>query len=142
MASVLFLVALFSAPNLMRGGSLNPFAFGFESSGCVAVFAFIACYSISTSEVLIFTEWIGDWTRPVLVPNLERAPTWIQLSAELGFAAVLFSLPELIIALIGGWLARTLGLTARLEFGITGPAARVSGSMSDHRELAATGSRI
>jgi hypothetical protein len=40
MASVLFLVALFSAPNLMRGGRLNPFAFGFGAFGCVALFAY------------------------------------------------------------------------------------------------------
>jgi len=135
MASVLFLVALFSAPNLMRGGRLNPFAFGFEASGWTAIFVFIACYSIAPSAVLAFTQWIATWMKPVLDSLLERAPIWIQLSAELGIGAILFTLPQLILALFGGWLARMVGLTARLEFGEKEPAVHVSNTTSDPEAL-------
>jgi hypothetical protein len=115
-ASVLFLVALFSAPSLVRGGRFSPFALGFEAFGCVAVFAFVAIYSIAPSALMAFIELIGARTRPVLQPLVQSAPGWIQLSVELGFAAVLFSLPELVIALFGGWLSRKLGITLRFEF--------------------------
>jgi hypothetical protein len=41
---------------------------------------------------------------------------------EFGFATILFSLPRLLVALLGGWLARRLGLTAR--FALVGAAVR------------------
>ena len=117
MASILFLVALFSAPQAARGGRVSSFALGFEALGWVAVFAFVAIYSIKPAAILAFTEWTGRWTRPVLVPLFEHSPMWAQLSAELGVGIVLFSLPELIVALGGGWLAWKIGLTVRFEIG-------------------------
>ena len=34
---------------------------------------------------------------------------------ELGAGVVIFSLPQLLVALLGGWLTRKLGLTVRFE---------------------------
>jgi hypothetical protein len=48
-ASVLFLVAAFSAPNLLRGHWLSPFIVGFEASGWAVVFTFITS-SIGVAE--------------------------------------------------------------------------------------------
>ena len=115
MASVLFLVALFSAPNLMRGGRFSPFVLGFEAFGSVAVFAFVTVYSIAPSAPLVFAEWIGTWTRPVLEPLFRGSPGWVQLSLELACGAVLFSLPQVFIALLGGSLARKAGAYAPLR---------------------------
>jgi hypothetical protein len=115
MASILFLVALFSAPSLLRGGRFSSFALGFEALGCAAVFAFVTIYSITPSELLTFTEWTGQWTRPVLIPLFEGSPEWVNLSLELGCGAVLFTLPELVIALFGGLLAWKARITLRFE---------------------------
>ncbi len=127
MASLLVLVGLAAVPNLMRGGRLSPFAFGFETLGWLSVFVFVTVYSITPATLLAFTEWTGTWTRPVFIPLLEHSARWVQISAELGFGAVWFSLPELIIALAGGWLARKAGLTVRFERRCTKPAECASG---------------
>jgi hypothetical protein len=131
MASLLILVGLASLPNLVRGGRLSPFVFGFETLGWVAVFAFVTVYSMTPASLLAFTEWIGTWTRPILIPLTEHSPRWVQMSAELGFGTVLFSLPELIIALLGGWVARKVRLTARLELGAMERAVCASDLKSD-----------
>ena len=124
MASILFLVALFSIPSLLNRGRPSSFALGFEAFGWVAVFAFVTIYSIAPSALMAFTEWTGQWTRPVLVPLFEGSPGWVQLSADLGCGAVLFSVPEAVIALFGGWLIRKLRITIRFERrGAEDPAA-------------------
>ena len=48
------------------------------------------------------------------------------ISAELGFGMIIFSLPELVIALLGGWLAWAVGITVRFEFRATKPALDAS----------------
>ncbi len=132
MSTILVLVVLFSTPSLRGGGGFSSFALGFEAFGWAAIFAFVTLYSIVPSALLTFTEWIGQWTRPVLVPLLEPAPGWVQLAAELGTAAVLFSLPELVIALFGGSLARKVGLTLRFErWSAEKPAASADEMPSD-----------
>ncbi len=83
----------------------------------MAVFAFVAIYSIKPATILAFTEWMGRWTRLLLVPLFEHSPMCIPLAAELGVGIVLFSLPELIVALVGGFLAWKIGLTVRFEIG-------------------------
>ncbi len=127
MASVLFLIALFSTPSLLRGNRFSSFALGFEAFGWLAVFAFVTVYSVAPSALLASTEWIGARTRPVLEPLFQGAPGWIQLSVELGCGAIIFSLPELVIALFGGWLARKAGITLRFERWRRGETGRLCG---------------
>ena len=115
MSSLLIVVALISAPNLRRGRSPSPFLFGFEVSGWAAVFAFLTCYSIATSRLMGFLEAIAGLLRPIIVPYAQAAPSWAQMSIELGFATALFSLPQLLIALLGGWLIARSGFTIRFE---------------------------
>jgi hypothetical protein len=128
--SVLLLLALFSAPNLARGGWLSPFVLGFETLGSVAVFAFITCYSMIPSAILEFTEWTGAWTRPILIPLFAGSPRWVQISIELGFGVIWFSLPQLMVALLGGWLNRKLGLTLRFDLRVK-DAGRLHASLDD-----------
>jgi hypothetical protein len=114
-ASILILVALFSAPNLLRGGWLSPFMIGFEASGWAVVFAFITWYSIATSAVIGHASAIATLIRPVISPYFEDSRSVARAFVELGFATILFSLPQLLLALLGGWLVRKSGLTVRVE---------------------------
>jgi hypothetical protein len=114
-ASVLFLVALMSLPRLVRGERALPFVVGFEAVGWALVFAFITCYSVAPWALLGYAELIGPYTRPVFQRYIAFAPTWIGLQVELCAGAVLFAVPQLLIALFGGCLTRKLGLSVRFE---------------------------
>ena len=114
LATTLFVLALWSVRDASRGNWLSPFLLGFEAFGWLAVFVFVACSSIIPLKMIEFEgEHIGTWTRPVLEPLLENAPPWVGLVVELGGAMVIFSLPELLLALAGGIICSKLGLTLR-----------------------------
>ncbi len=115
LASVLITVGLISAPSLLRGERLSPFVFGFEAVGWLVVFAFISWYSIAMDAVMGCAEAIVALIRPPLIVWVERIPSWAQTCVELGFETVVFSLPQLLLALLGGTLARRLQLTIRFE---------------------------
>jgi hypothetical protein len=115
MASLLILVALISAPTLMRGGRVASFIVGFEALGWAAVFAFMTCYSVAPSVLLAYAELFGKYTRPVFERYLADTPSWVGMYIELAAGVVIFTAPQLLIALFGGWLTHKLGLTARFE---------------------------
>jgi len=132
MASVLILVALMSLPDLVRSGRLSPFVLGFEAVGWAVVFAFVTCYSIASPILLAYAEGIGAYTRPVFIRYFADPPPWVGMALELGLGAVIFSLPQLAVALLGGWLTRKFGLTVRFERrGMEEPAARATKWTSD-----------
>jgi hypothetical protein len=60
-------------------------------------------------------EAIAAICRPFVIVYAQDLAGWAGLFVELGFATILFSLPQLLIALLGGWLARRCGLTARFS---------------------------
>jgi hypothetical protein len=115
MASLLILVALNSAPTLMREGRVSPFVVGFEALGWAAVFGFITCYSVVPSALLAYAELFGQYTRPVFARYTEGLPSSVGLYIELAAGLIIFAPPQLLIALFGGLLTRKLGLTARFE---------------------------
>jgi hypothetical protein len=115
MASLLILVALGSAPGLMQGGRVSPFVVGFEAAGWAVVFAFVTCYSIAPSVLLGYVESIGAYTRPVFERYLADTPSWVGLYIELAAGVIIFSAPQLLVALLGGWLNRKLRLSVRFE---------------------------
>ncbi len=115
LASLLIVVGSFSVPGLLRGSPLSPFVFGFEAVGWVVLFAFLSWYSIAEHAVIGYASAIVAPIRPSVMSYLENAPEWGKLFVEFGFSTVLFSTPQLVLALLGGWLARRLGLTLRLE---------------------------
>ncbi len=118
MASLLILVALNSVRNLVRGGRCSPFVLGFEALGWPAVFFFITCYSVAAPILLAYAELIGAYVEPLFM----RYFAWAGALFELGFMIVIFSLPQLVAALLGGWLARKLGITIRFELEGVEPA--------------------
>ncbi len=115
MASLLILVALPRAASVMRGDPVSPFLLGFEASGWATVFAFVTCSSIAPSVLLRFVELIGPYTRPVFERYLADTPSWAGLYIELGLGVIIFSPPQLLVALVGGWLTRKLGLTGAIR---------------------------
>ncbi len=125
MVSLLILVALLSAPNLLRGGRLSPIIFGFEAVGWAVVFSFISWYAVAADAFVGCFEAIERLVigEPrvlsfLLVPSpfeFDPSPDWAQISVASGFAIVVFSLPQLLFALLGGWLARNRDLTVRFE---------------------------
>ena len=115
MATLLVLAALFSAPRMLSGDRLPSFVLGFEGMGWVMVFLFVTWYSLAQSQVLAAVELIAVHTRPVFSRYLVDSPAWVGLVLELGFGVVIFSLPQLVVALLGGLLARRFGLTCRFE---------------------------
>jgi hypothetical protein len=119
MASLLILSALVAALALFRQrqGLLPSFLVGFQMAGWAAVFSFLTLYSVATSVVLKSTGAIGELIRPTIGPLLDAAPTWALAFIEIGFATVVFTLPQLVLALLGGWFARRSGLTACFEWG-------------------------
>ena len=117
MATVLILLGAFSAPNLVRGGSVSPFVFGFEAVGWVVVFIFISAYTIAPNA---FSEYGFAMLASIASPfnaYLEESPNWAQVSVGIGIATAVLTLPQLLLALLGGWLARRLKLTVRFERG-------------------------
>ncbi len=114
MSTTLFVIAIVAARRTVRGDWLAPFVLGYEAFGWLAVFAFVTLYSIAPSAILKFAEeQIGTWTRPFFAPLLDGMPEWVGMLVEFGAATVIFSLPQLTIAFVGGWLFRKLGLTVR-----------------------------
>jgi hypothetical protein len=122
MASLLILVALKSAPSLMRTGCVSPFVVGFEALGWAAVFAFVTCYSVAPWLLLAYAELIGVYTRPIFERYLAQTPSWVGLYIELGAGVIIILPPLLLVALLGGWLTRKLGITVRFERERTYPA--------------------
>jgi hypothetical protein len=127
---------LISAPRLFRSGELSSFVIGFEALGWAAVFAFITCYSIATKTFMGGAEAIAATCRPFLFDYLKDLPVWAGLAVEFGFATILFSLPQLLLALLGGWLARRIGVTARFALANSAPkrAANPDGSTRNERD--------
>jgi hypothetical protein len=132
MASLLILVALMSAPTLMQGGRVSPFVVGFEASGWTVVLAFVTCYSVAPLVLLGYAELIGTHTRPVFERYLADTPAWVGMYIELAAGVIIFAPPQLLVALLGGWLTRKLGLSVRFERQRTEePAACAHESTSD-----------
>ena len=131
MASLLILVALAAVPSLVRGGRCSPFVLGFEAVGWAVVFAFVTCYSLAPSVLVNSIARIGVYTRPVFARYFADSPGWVGAAIELGFLTVIFSLPQLPVALFGGWVNRKVGLTVRFERQGIEPLMPESGSGSD-----------
>ena len=59
------------------------------------------------------------WVGPRVAAMLRNAPTWFDFLLEevldSGSYALVCSVPQLLVALLGGWLARWLGISIRIE---------------------------
>ncbi len=108
MASLLAIAAVIGFPKRSRGGVISSRLLGFQLFGWASVALFIILSVISTSSVITHVEVIVLTILPLLAGAI-RMPEWASLCLELGLASILFTVPELLIALFGGWLIGRLG---------------------------------
>jgi hypothetical protein len=73
------------------------------------------CYSVTPSLLQAMINLIGTYTRPIFARYLSDTPEWLGLLIEFGACDIIFSSPQLLIALSGGWLTHKHGLTVRFE---------------------------
>jgi hypothetical protein len=114
-ASLLIVIGLVSVPQLLRSGEISPFVIGFEAAGWMAVFGFIAWYSVAPEYAADCVQPIAEAIRPPRATHFRALSDLPGLLLEFGVIATLFSLPQLLLALLGGWLAHRVGLTARFS---------------------------
>ncbi len=114
MASILVLLALVSAPKFVRGGWLSPSALGFQSFGWLAVFGFIACLCLAPSALLGYSRLFGPYLSLFFAPLMRGVSRSGANAFEFAACTVIFTLPELVIALFGGCLLASW----KLRFGL------------------------
>jgi len=115
MASVLIFVAAVSIRNLPRRGRISPFATGFLAAGSLAVFGFVTALSLDTQGLREVGHGLLILAMPFLRPLFERPPIETQVTVECLIVGFVFTIPQLLFGLLGGWLARWLGVTVRLD---------------------------
>lgn len=115
MASVLIFVAMISVRELASRGRASPFAVGFLAAGGLAIFSFVTAASLDIKGLRDVGRGVLILAAPFLLRLFERPPIQTQIVVECGLVAVVFSTPQLLFGLLGGWLARRLGLTIRLD---------------------------
>jgi hypothetical protein len=111
MASLLLLGGIHGLPDLCRRGETSRFSVGFQVFGWVAVFLFCIVTVIAPATILGYANALAKPIAPTFRLWLNRAPEWAQMFVEVVFSAAVFTLPELIFALLGGMLNRKLGVT-------------------------------
>jgi hypothetical protein len=115
MTNIMLVVAFLSAPRLIRGDRMTPFLLGFEVAGAFAVFAFISLCSVALYTVIDVASAIPRSFMPSVVASVQQAPEWVGYGAEITYLTALVTLPQLTLALIGGWIVHWLRLTVRSE---------------------------
>jgi hypothetical protein len=115
MASLLILAAALEVPTLVRGGPLPPFLLGFEVLGWAMALAFITWYSLAPSLLLKLAEYLLLHAWPDFDVHVRKLPKWCESPVAYAAGGIIFLPPQLLIALLGGWLNRKLGFTIRLD---------------------------
>lgn len=114
-SSVLLFAAVLAIRELASRGTVSPFLVGFLSAGCPAVFVFVSAASIAPQWVSDVGQGFFLFTLPFLRNQFELSPIQTWAMAVCSLLSILFSIPQLIVAILGGWIATKLGLTIRLS---------------------------
>ena len=126
MASLLVVIALVTLPKLIRTGAQSALFWGFEVCGGAALVGFVLLSVLIPAEVNSYLEFGVEpfrrmimWSASRSASLLGRMPTWLDFFLEDGLdcapIALVFGVPQLGIALLGGWLARRVGISIRIE---------------------------
>jgi hypothetical protein len=116
MATVLLLVALVQVARCLRSGEPASFFVGFEVLGWASVFLFIVISALSPPLIGAYTDATAKATGPFFKPyGLEHAPAWVVGTLEFGLVTLIFGVPQMLVALMGGVLARWSGLSVTIE---------------------------
>ena len=114
MASLLIFVALIRLPKLARVEADATSFVGFEVVGWATVFLFVVASAVSPPAVANYVNTVAWPIGRVLAPMVVRSPEWLITAVEFVLIVAIFFLPELAIAMLGGWLARRAGFTVRI----------------------------
>jgi hypothetical protein len=104
MASVLVLATTSHVLAFRRGGTVSAYWIGFMAFGWLSVSLFVAVAALSPPAVQGYLIWVGERIGPAIVAVLgDDQPEWLFTAIESILCVVEFALPELSIALAGGW---------------------------------------
>ena len=125
LASLLIFVALVRLPHIVLRRVDAPFFFGFEVFGWGTIFLFILIAALSPKSVAAYFESMFRVADLILVPlarsfnSQAKRPLWLDMVLEWIFEAgpltLFFAVPEVLFALLGGWVARKIGISVRVE---------------------------
>jgi hypothetical protein len=111
MASLLALCVLMALPGILRRTSSASFLVGFEVFGWGAVFAFTMLGAVEPQGVLEFAYVLmNPIGNSALGRRLTAVPDWAGKIIECTCLAIVYTVPELLFAVIGGWATRRLGI--------------------------------
>jgi hypothetical protein len=116
MTTVLVPVTLSHAWTIRRGGAVSTFWFGFVAFGWLSVFLFMAISALSPPAMYGYCEWTGKLISPVAMVIIGNSPPErLVMALDVSLVAVDYVLPELAMALLGGWLIRRSGIRVQVE---------------------------
>jgi hypothetical protein len=139
MASLLLLAASVRIPEMLQRGEGSSLFAGFEVFGWATVLFFITVSTVSPNAIAEYARATAGIAANFI--PWSGLPEWAGVAAELALASAVFTLPQLLVALTGGWLTRRCGL----EVWVTRRSRRPGESPSrtgDEPPRAAVGSGI
>ncbi len=122
MAVLLSLMGLSTLSRMVRVGKSGSFSIGFQIAGWKAVLMFGVLAALAPQVVLIYEQFLYFHTIiPWCDPMDGTMPNWASMLLLDGFSGVIFTVPELAIASLGGWF----GARTRLAL-VAGPSREVA----------------
>jgi hypothetical protein len=115
-ADALTVGLLFLGSRLRRHGVVHPFLTGFVASGLAAMLLYALTFLVAPEAVMAAARELVrpafDSLKRLGVPSDDRTPAGLVVGylAEVGSILTVFSLPQLLGAAAGGWVARRLGI--------------------------------
>jgi len=110
MTTVLVPATVSHAWTIRRGGTVSTYWFGFVAFGWLSVFLFMAISALSPPAMYGYVEWTASLISPAITVVIgDSPPNWLAEAMELILVAVDYMLPELAMALVGGWLVARSG---------------------------------
>jgi hypothetical protein len=131
MATVLVPLTISHAWTIRRGSPVSTFWFGFVAFGWLSVFLFMVIADLSPPAIHGYLGWSGSLISPAITVFLGDSPPELLLqSMELILVFVDFGLPEVVIALLGGWLVARSG--SRIQVVRSAPGANLFVPVRSH----------
>lgn len=125
LGSLLVMVALLRVPEVVRRQADAPFFFGFSGFGWASILGFVLICDLAPGRIGQAIDLGFQLVSVTLAPVLSRlvspdvasqpGPAWLENASEIGIISLVLSGPELLLALVGGWLFRKSGISLRIE---------------------------
>ncbi len=115
MASLLVLVTISQLMAIRGTGDVSPSCFGFLAFGCLSIFLFMCGASLSPPALQDCLLRITGVINPAILAVNGNKPTWLLERIYEALDILIFTLPELAIAMGGGWLTGRWGSRVRAE---------------------------